>query len=112
MVDSGKGRATAGHCRPNHNGNHRYHTGEDARDKNLNERGNPKAGEGLSTLGVPIPPFPGSPNISCPIPVGFQCVEHDERKHRRNEYYPAGDTINGMVEGGNWRATEGNCRPH
>ena len=69
-------------------------------------QGHPKAREGLNTLGFPIPYLPSASADGILIPVAFQRMAQYTRKQICNGYEPAGETIHGMVEGGNWKVTE------
>ena len=57
MVEGGNWLATAGHIRPHQCGTCGNYAGAEAKDTNLDSQGHPKAGEGIITLGIPIPPY-------------------------------------------------------
>ena len=58
MGEGGNWLATAGHIRPHQSGTSGNYAGAEAKDTNLDSQGHPKAGEGIITLGIPIPPIP------------------------------------------------------
>ena len=106
MVERGNWRATAGNFQPHQVGPRWHHTVSEQRDKTLGSQGHPKAREGLNTLGFPIPYLPSASADGILIPVAFQRMAQYTRKQICNGYEPAGETIHGMVEGGNWKVTE------
>ena len=75
-------------------------------------RGHPEVGEGLSTLGVPIPPLAGASTDGLPISVAFNRVAHGARKVQHNLYHPVDDTMHVMDEGGDGQASAGHCHTH
>ena len=75
------------------------------------DRGYPKAGEGINTMGVPSTPLPGAPSDGIPISFAFHHVAHDAHKGRCSGDHPTGDTIHGMAEGSDGRSVAGHCRP-